>query len=51
MTSKELEKTIESAGTSISKEKLQDAIHKANLKSFSFFKEGNTGVAFVKIPL
>ncbi len=51
MTAKEIQKAIESAGTSISKEKLQDAIRKSNLKKFEFFQETNSGFLVVKIPL
>jgi hypothetical protein len=51
MTAKEIDKSVESAGTSISKEKLQEAIRKANVKSFAFLKETSSNVAFVKIPL
>ena len=44
-------KTTEDSGTTISKDKLLDAIKKSSDKSFPFAKEMNGKFAVVRIPL
>jgi|1048.fasta_scaffold72157_2 hypothetical protein len=51
MNLKDALKAVENAGTSISKEKLQEAIRKASLRDFAFAKDATSNFALVKIPL
>jgi hypothetical protein len=51
MTIKEAIKTVEKAGTSITKEKLQEAIRKASIRDFVFAKDAVGGFALVRVPL
>jgi hypothetical protein len=51
MSIKEAIKTVERAGTSITKEKLQEAIRKASVKDFTFAKDSVGGFALVRVPL
>jgi len=51
MNLKDAIKAVETAGTSISKERLLEAIRKALAKDFAFSKDAGSGFALVKIPL
>jgi hypothetical protein len=50
MNLKDALKAVETAGTSVTKEKLQEAVRKASLKDFAFAKDANSNFALVRIP-
>lgn len=51
MTNKDLIKTVDSAGTKISKDKLLDALRRTSERDFNFVKDPVTGYVLVKLKI